>query len=188
MTVAETASKFGALLLTDYLLNTIEAKSERISLLTNQINYASFIFLHSARFRFEQNLYNAINKGEFLDGQRISQYWCSARDNVFGDSVEFFDAMKWIWITTPHYFLPNFRFYNYPYAYAQLFIYALYQTFKDEGEKFVPKFKKLLSAGGSVSPEEIGKIVGLDITKPDFWQLGIKQYEEFVLQLEELTK
>ncbi|MFX1380659.1 MAG: M3 family metallopeptidase, partial [Promethearchaeota archaeon] len=117
MTVAETASKFGELLLTDHLLNTIEAKSERISLLTNQINFASFIFLHSARFRFEQNLYNAINKGEFLDGQRISQYWCSARDNVFRDSVECFDVMKWIWITTPHYFLPNFRFYNYPYAY-----------------------------------------------------------------------
>ncbi|MFW9818349.1 MAG: M3 family metallopeptidase [Candidatus Thorarchaeota archaeon] len=188
MAVAETASKFGELLLTDYLLNTIKAKNERISLLTNQINFASYIFRYSAKFRFEQNLYNAINKGEFLDGQTISQYWCAARDNVYRDSVEWFDEMKWIWITTPHYFLPNFRFYNYPYAYAQLFVYALYQTFKDDGREFVPKFKKLLSAGSSLSPEELGKIVDLDITKPDFWQLGMKQYEEFVDQLEELTK
>ncbi|MFX1593889.1 MAG: hypothetical protein ACFFCL_14445, partial [Promethearchaeota archaeon] len=62
-----------------------------------------------------------------------------------------------------------------------------YRTFKDEGETFVPKFKKLLSAGGSQSPEELGKIVGLDVNKPDFWQLGMKQYEEFVDELEKLT-
>ena len=159
MVVAETASKFSELLLIEHLLNTIESKNERISLLTNQINFASMVFRHSARFRFEQNLYNAIMDGEFLDGQAISQYWCAARDNVFGDSVEWFDEMKWQWVVVPHYYIPNFRFYNYPYAYAQLFVYALYRTFKDEGEEFVPKFKKLLSAGGSLSPEELGKIV-----------------------------
>ena len=187
MVVAETASKFGELLLTDHLLNTIESRNERISLLTNQINFASMVFRHSARFRFEQNLYNAIMEGVFLDGQAISQYWCAARDNVFGDSVEWFDEMKWRWVVVPHYYFPNFRFYNYPYAYAQLFVYALYRTFKDEGEEFVPKFKKLLSAGGSLSPEELGKIVGLDITRPDFWELGIKQYKEFVDELEKLV-
>ncbi len=188
MVVAETASKFGELLLTDHLFNTIEAKNEKISLLTNQINIASYIFRHSARFRFEQNLYNAINVGEFLDGQTISQYWCAARDKVYGDVVEWFDEIKWIWITTPHYFIPNFRFYNYPYAYAQLFVYALYRTFKYEGEVFVPKFKKLLSAGGSLSPEELGKLIDLDVTKPEFWQLGMKQYEDFVDELEKLVK
>jgi len=87
-----------------------------------------------------------------------------------------------------HYFIPNFRFYNYPYVYAQLFVYALYQIYKKEGKEFVPKFKKLLSAGGSMSSEDLGRIVGLDITKPDFWELGIKQYEEFVNKLEELVE
>ena len=87
-----------------------------------------------------------------------------------------------------HYYIPNFRFYNYPYVYAQLFVYALYQKYKTEGKNFIPKFKKLLKAGGSLSPEELGKIMDLDITKPDFWKLGIKQYEEFVNQLEELIK
>ena len=72
--------------------------------------------------------------------------------------------------------------------YAQLFVYALYQTYKKEGESFVPKFKKLLSAGGSISPVELGKIVGLDITTPDFWSLGMKQYGVFVDELEKLTK
>ncbi len=86
----------------------------------------------------------------------------------------------------PHYFRVGFRFYNYPYVYAQLFVYALYKVYKKEGKAFAPKFKKLLASGGSLSPKELGKIVGLDITKPEFWELGIKQYEEFVNNLEEL--
>ena len=87
-----------------------------------------------------------------------------------------------------HYFRVGFRFYNYPYVYAQMFVYALYQTYKKEGKDFVPKFKKILAAGGSVSPRELGKIVGLDITKKDFWKLGINQYEDFINQLEGLMK
>ena len=188
MTVAETASKFGELLLTDYLLETSESTTEKIFLLTNLLSGVGFtIFVVSARMWFEQSLYDAIEKGVFLDGKTISKYWCAARDKIYGDSVEFFDDMKWMWSFAPHYFLHNFRFYNYPYVYAQLFVYALYQTYKEEGEKFVPKFKKLLSAGGSISPEELAKIVGFDITTPDFWNLGMKQYEKFVDELEKLT-
>jgi oligoendopeptidase F len=41
-----------------------------------------------------------------------------------------------------------------------------------------------ISAGGSLSPVELGNLVGLDITKPDFWKLGIKQFEEFANEFE----
>ena len=188
LTVAETASTFGELLLTDHLLKTAESTNEKITLLTNLINWAGIaIFWVSAGMWFEQSLYNAIENGEYLDGKTISKYWCAARYKIYGDSIEYFDDMKWEWSIDHHYFRPSLRFYNYPYVYAQLFVYALYQTYKKEGKTFVPNFKRLLSAGGSVSPEELGKIVGLDLTKPDFWQLGMKQYEEFVGELEKLT-
>ena len=188
LTVAETASTFGELLLTDYLLETAESTNEKVTLLTNLLNWAGIAtFWESAGMWFEQSLYDAIEKGEYLDGKTISKYWCAARYKIYGDSIEYFDDMKWEWSIDPHYFFTFSRFYNYPYVYAQLFVYALYQTYKREGKNFVPKFKKLLSAGGSVSPEELGKIVGLDITTPDFWNLGMKQYEAFVDELEKLT-
>lgn len=188
-TVAETASTFGELLLTDLLLETAESKEEKMAILGNILDDAGqAAFQVSARVWFEQDLYKAIDKSENLDGKTISKYWCAGRDKIYGDSVEWFEEMDWEWTMKPHYYIPNFRFYNYPYVYAQLFVYALYQTYKKEGKEFVPKFKKLLAAGGSVSPEELGKIVGLDITKKDFWKLGIKQYEDFVNQLEKLMK
>ncbi len=186
-TVAETASTFGELLLTDLLLETAKSNEEKMAILAHVLDDAGqAAFQVSARVWFEQDLYKAIEKGENLDGTTISKYWCAGRDKIYGDSVEWFEEMDWEWTMKPHYFIPNFRFYNYPYVYAQLFVYALYQTYKKEGKAFVPKFKKLLAAGGSVSPEELGEIVGLDITKKDFWNLGIKQYEDFVNQLEKL--
>jgi oligoendopeptidase F len=188
-TVAETASTFGELLMTDLLLEKAESKEEKLSILAHVLDDAGqAAFQVSARVWFEQDLYNAIENGENLDGKTISKYWCAGRDKIYGDSVEWFEEMDWEWSMKPHYYIPNFRFYNYPYVYAQLFVYALYQTFKKEGKDFVPKFKKLLAAGGSLSPEDLGEIVGLDITKQDFWELGIKQYEDFVNQVEDLMK
>ena len=188
-TVAEVASTFGELLVTDLLLESSESKEEKMGILAHVLDDAGqAAFQVSARVWFEQDLYKAIESGENLDGETISKYWCAGRDRIYGDSVEWFDEMNWEWTMKPHYYIPNFRFYNYPYVYAQLFVYALYQTYKKEGKDFVPKFKKLLAAGGSVSPEELGNIVGLDITKQDFWDLGIKQYEDFANQLESLMK
>jgi len=188
-TVAETASIFGELLLTDLLLEVAESKEEKMAILAHVLDDAGqAAFQVSARYWFEHDLYEAVENGENLDGKTIAKYWCAGRDKIYGDSVEWFEEMDWEWTMKQHYFIPNFRFYNYPYVYAQLFVYALYKTYKKEGKEFVPKFKKLLAAGGSVSPEELGKIVGLDITKKDFWNLGIKQYDDFVNQLENLMK
>ncbi len=188
-TVAETASIFGELLLTDLLLSKVDSNEEKKAILAEILDGAGqAAFQVSARVWFEQSLYDAIKDKETLDGKTISKYWCAGRDKIYGESVEWFEEMDWEWAMKPHYYFPNFRFYNYPYVYAQLFVYALYQKYKTEGKEFIPKFKKLLSAGGSLSTEELSKIVGLDVTNPDFWKLGIKQYEDFVDQLEELIK
>ena len=186
-TTAECASIFGELLMTDFLLETSDSDSFKKAILAHVLDDSGMAaFQVSARYWFEHSLYNALKNNEYLDGQTISKLWVAGRDKIYGDSVDFFDELIWEWTMKPHYYRVGFRFYNYPYVYAQLFVYALYQVYKTEGKDFAPKFKKLLASGGSVSPKELGKIVGLDITKPEFWKLGIKQYEDFVNQLEEL--
>ncbi|HTY75788.1 MAG TPA: hypothetical protein VMD05_09520, partial [Candidatus Nanoarchaeia archaeon] len=85
------------------------------------------------------------------------------------------------------YYMANYRFYNYPYVYAQMFVYALYERYLEEGKAIVPKLKKALSAGSSVSPLEIGKIVGLDVASPNFWNSGLKVFERFIGDLEKIV-
>ncbi len=186
-TTAECASTFCELLCTDLLLETSDSDSFKKAILAHVLDDAGMAaFQVSARYWFEESMYNALKNNEYLDGQTISKLWVAGRDKIYGDSIDFFDELIWEWTMKPHYYQVGLRFYNYPYVYAQLFVYALYQIYKTEGKDFAPKFKKLLASGGSVSPKELGKIVGLDITKPEFWKLGIKQYEDFVNQLEKL--
>jgi oligoendopeptidase F len=189
MIVAETASIFGELLLTDLLLEEATSDREKKVILCSVLDGAGMAtFQVTARAWFEQSLYDAIRRGEYLDHKTICKYWAVARDRIYGDTVEWFAEMEAEWTMKPHYYRANFRFYNYPYVYAQMFVYALYQKYREQGEEFVPKFKKILSAGSSVSPVEIGKIVGSDITDPDFWKLGMKQYEHFAEELETIVK
>ena len=90
------------------------------------------------------------------------------------------------WTMKPHYYMANYRFYNYPYVYAQMFVYALYDRYLDEGKEFVPKLVRALSAGSSVGPSEIGKIVGLKVTDDSFWNGGLKVFERFISDLEKV--
>ncbi|HUT81360.1 MAG TPA: M3 family metallopeptidase [Candidatus Bathyarchaeia archaeon] len=187
MIVAETASIFGELLVTDLLLSKAQTKEEKMSIICQVLDGAGMAaFQVTARAWFEQDLYDAIKQGEFLDYPTISNYWTKNRDRIYGDSIEWLDVMDAEWTMKGHYYMSNFRFYNYPYVYGQLFVYALYQRYIDEGKVFVPKFKKALAAGNSISPKEIGELFGLDVTDPEFWKLGIKRFEYFVDELEKL--
>ncbi|MHA2424234.1 MAG: M3 family metallopeptidase [Candidatus Thorarchaeota archaeon] len=179
--VAETGSIFGELLLTEKLLSTIESNDEKQEILAIVLDeFAQAGFQVSARVFFETAIYEAIEKNKLLDGEAISQMWLNARDKIFGDAVEWIPEDKWWWTMKLHFFIPNYRYYNYPYVYAQLFVFAMYRLYKEQGSEFVPKLKALLAAGSSKSPRELASEIGFDITKEEFWQKGIDQFSEFV--------
>ena len=186
-TVAETASIFGELLLTDQLLDSAKSDAERKALLCLILDEAGMTtFQVTARVWFEQALYASIEKGEYLNYKTICSHWTKSRDRIYGDAVTWFPEMEAEWTMKPHYYMANYRFYNYPYVYAQMFVYSLYERYLGEGKSFVPKFVKALSAGGSVSPLEIGEIVGLDVADPSFWKGGLKVFERFIVDLEKI--
>jgi oligoendopeptidase F len=187
--IAETGSIFGELLLTERLLKKAKTKEEKQAILSSVLDeFGMTTFQVSARVFFEQSMYDAIKRGQFLDGKTIAELWVAARDKIYGNSIEWLNVMKWEWTMKLHYYMANYRFYNYPYVFAQLFVFALYKLYKEQGKSFVPKLKGLLAAGSSKSPRELGKELGLDITDETFWEKGMKQAEEFINMLEETLK
>ncbi len=183
--VAETASIFGELLLTDLMLSKAKSDAQRKALLCLVLDEAGMTaFQVTARVWFEQSLYSGIEQCEYLDYPTICQKWTTARNRIYGDAVEWFPEMEAEWTMKPHYFMANYRFYNYPYVYAQMFVYSLYERYLLEGKDFVSKLVALLSAGSSKSPMELALDVGLDLAAPDFWRGGVKVFERFVGDLE----
>ena len=189
MCIAEVGSIFGELLLTDKLIAEAKTKEEKIEILVRVLDeFGQTVFQVSARYFFEMDMYAAFERGEYLDGETISKYWMKGRDRMFGDAVEWLPESKWEWTFKGHYYIPRFRLYNYPYVFANLFVFALYRLYKEQGKDFVPKLKRILSAGSTTSPRELAAEIGFDITKEDFWALGMKQAEEFLTKLEALIK
>ncbi|MDB5238666.1 MAG: hypothetical protein JWO00_1, partial [Candidatus Parcubacteria bacterium] len=78
-------------------------------------------------------------------------------------------------------------FYVYSYAFGQLISKALYAEYKKD-KAFIKKINQFLSTGGSDTPENIFKSIGIDVTKPDFWEKGLRSIEKDVERLEKLTK
>ncbi len=186
--VAETASIFGELLLTDILLAEAKSDMERKIVLCLVLDEAGMTtFQVTARVWFEQSLYSSIQHGVFLDYKTICSLWTKARNQIYGDAVIWFPEMEAEWTMKPHYYMANYRFYNYPYVYAQMFVYALYERYLQEGKAFVPKLVNALSTGSSVGPVEIGKMVGLEVTDPTFWNSGLKLFDHFISELEKIS-
>ena len=106
--------------------------------------------------------------------------------NQVGTSFDVDEIFKHEWLYVPHFF--HTPFYCYAYAFGNLFTLALYEQYKKDGKTFVPKLIKILSLGGSKTPQEIALDVGIDLTSEKFWQEGFNQIEELIQSLENIAK
>lgn len=185
--VAECGSLFGELLLTERLLNEASTPEEKRAILVKILNsFSQTVYQEGFRYFFEKDLARAAEEGRYLDGNAVSELWMGAQKRLYGDSVEFLPETRWDWARFPHHYFSGIRFYEYPYVFAQLFVYALYRLYKEQGGAFGKKFDALLAAGSSRSAAQLASEMGFDITRDEFWQKGMDQVRVFLDQLESL--
>ena len=172
LTLAETASVFGEEIVFGRLLEQTDAPSSRLALLASSIEDSiATVFRQVAMNRFEDSVHTARRGEGELSVERIGELWAGSQTEMLGDSVEVTDGYRTWWSYVPHFIsTPG---YVYAYAYGQLLALSVYQRYVEEGPDFVPSYLELLSAGGSMPPEELGKIVGVDLTDPAFWDNGL---------------
>ena len=77
--------------------------------------------------------------------------------------------------------------YVYAYSYGHLLALSVYGRYEAEGEGFAASYLDLLRAGGSRPPEELGEIVGVDLTDPGFWNAGLDLIERQLERAEEIA-
>ena len=179
--LAETASTFGEMVLVDRLLNEEEDENVRRDLLFSQVDDAYATILRQAFFAlFEKQAHEMINQGASVD--ELSEAYLENLRAQFGDSVEISDEFRWEWVSIPHIY--NVPFYVYAYTFGQLLVLSLYQQFKQEGEAFKPRYKKILSTGGSEPPIKILDDAGIDVRQASFWQGGFDAIRDLIAELE----
>lgn len=181
--LAETASTFGEMMLTEKLLSEEKDESVRRDILFKQMDDAFATILRQIYFAlFEREAHEMVQKNASVD--ELSAAYLANLKEQFGDAVEVSDDFKWEWVSIPHiYHVP---FYVYAYAFGQLLVFSLYEQYKAEGESFKPKYLKILSAGGSEAPAKILAEAGVNIRDAKFWQGGFDVLSRMVDELEKL--
>ncbi len=172
LTLAETASVFGETVTNNRLLSMIDDPAERFSLLSSTLEDSiATVFRQIAMNRFEDRCHTIRRDEGELSVERFGDVWTETQTAVLGDSVEITEGYRNWWSYIPHFMgTPG---YVYAYAYGQLLALSVYARYAAEGDAFVPAYLDLLRAGGSKSPEELGKIVQCDLSDPGFWDAGL---------------
>jgi oligoendopeptidase F len=172
LTLAETASVFGETVTFGRLLEEVSEPQERLALLASNLeDQIATVFRQIAMNRFEDAMHTARREEGELSIERFGELWASTQHDMLGDAVEVTDGYRSWWSYIPHFIgTPG---YVYAYAYGQLLALSVYAQYEARGADFVPQYLDLLRAGGSMPPEELGKLVDVDLADPGFWDRGL---------------
>jgi len=183
--LAETASVFGEMLLNEEIYKKLDREKKKI-FLAEQIDDMYATIIRQAFFTiFEIEAHkNIVEQNVTIDN--ISEYYMNNLEAQFGDSIHISNDFRWEWLYIPHFF--HTPFYCYAYSFGNLLVLSLYQQYLEDGNSFISKYIKILSAGGSEKPETLLSESGFNISDPSFWQQGFDLIKTKINKLKESQK
>ena len=165
--IAESASIGNEMLLNDYMVAHAKDKQEKLYYLGAGLESIRQTFFRQVQFaEFELAIHEALEKGEPLSGERMTDMYCSVLRKYYGEAegVMKIDPEYCIeWAVVPHFY---YNFYVYQYATSMAGAAELTDQILKEGAPARDRFIKLLSAGGSDYPYELYKRAGIDMATP----------------------
>ncbi|MEK6856327.1 MAG: M3 family oligoendopeptidase [Nanoarchaeota archaeon] len=184
LATAEVASTF----MEDFVFQILMKEAneeEKLSLLISKLNDdISSVIRQIAAYKFEQDLHSEFRKKGYLSKTEIGELFTKNMFAYMGDFVEKSEGCENWWIFWHHFRVP---FYVYSYA-SGLLISKTMQSKVKENKKFIENVKEFLSSGMSESPKRIFAKMGIDIEKESFWDSGLNEIEELLIETEDLAK
>ena len=109
-----------------------------------------------------------------------------AQIESYGDGLDPNYRHPYMWTWKPHYYYADANFYNFPYAFGQLFAKGLYALYLEKKEAFIPIYKKLLASTGKMSIADACASVGIDVRDINFWRASLEMIKEDIDQFIEI--
>lgn len=184
MTLAETASIFAETVVFEAELAKANPDA-RLGLLEVHLQDGCQILCDIlSRFYFEQAVFAGRKEGE-LTADDFCASMIDAQKRTYGDGLDGELLHPFMWLVKCHYYSSDLAFYNYPYAFGQLFALALYARYRKEGQSFAGTYENILLETARMDAVELTVKAGFDIESIDFWRSGIGV---FVAQIDEFEK
>lgn len=183
LTLAETASVFGEQLTFQAMLKKQTNDEQRKVMIANKVeDMINTVIRQTAFCEFERAVHDERKNGE-ISSDRLCEIWMNVQKESLGEGVTFEDEYKYFWSYIPHFI--HSPFYVYAYSFGDCLVNSLYKVYQEQPDGFVPKYIKMLEAGGTLRHKELLEPFGLDAGNPQFWQGGIDVISGFIDQLED---
>ena len=179
MPVAETASTFNE----NIIMNTAikeASDEEKIALIESQLQDTTQIIVDIySRYLFESAVFEN-REQSFMFSKDLEEMMLSAQKEAYGDGLDQSYLHPYMWACKPHYYSTGLSFYNFPYAFGGLFSKGLYAIYQEQPEGFVDKYQELLRATTVSSVEDTAKVLGVDVSTPEFWKKALAEVAESI--------
>ncbi|MGZ8409713.1 MAG: M3 family oligoendopeptidase [Hyphomicrobium sp.] len=184
LTLAETASVFGEMLVYRTLLNSENDPRQRRRLLAGKVeDMLNTVVRQIAFHEFERRVHDERSRAE-LSADRLGEIWFAVQHESLGPAIRFEDEYRHFWAYIPHFV--HSPFYVYAYAFGDCLVNSLYQTYRAGLEGFPDKYIHMLRAGGTLTHSELLEPFGLNAKDPQFWRNGIDVIVELIDEIEQL--
>lgn len=159
----EAPSTMNELLFSHYLLKTNDDKRFKRWVLSNMVSntyYHNFV-THLLEAAYQREVYKVIDAGGSVNADSLSGIFRDVLQKFWGEEVELTEGAELTWMRQPHYYM---GLYSYTYSAGLTIATEVCDRIEKEGQVAVDDWKKVLTAGGTVSPLEFAKQAGVDIS------------------------
>ncbi len=185
MTLAESASTFGEMLLMRGLLEEpgVSAGTRAYLLNLEASDGATYLLDIPVRFEFEKAFHEERADGE-VGVSRLKELMVETQRRVLGDVLDPEGGDPYFWASKLHFYITDTTFYNFPYTFGYLLSRGFFAQYEKEGPDFLPKYEQYLKRTGSDTAENVVRqSTGLELSDPGFWSNAIRGLEGVLDQL-----
>lgn len=181
---AEVASTVNESLLMNYMLEKERDSHKRLYLLNMHIEgFRGTLFRQTMFAEFEKKTHEAVEAGEVLTADWLSENYLALNKKYFGEKVAYDPQIAMEWARIPHFYN---AFYVYKYATGYSAATALSDKIANEGEEAVRAYVDFLKSGDSDDPIPLLKKAGVDMSQAGPIESAMKTFEKLLDELEKM--
>lgn len=179
--VAEIASTVNEVLLLKYLLKSATGEFRQFLLAYYLDMFRTTLFRQTMFSEFEVYAHTKVENGEPLTADDMCDAYLELNKKYYGRAVEHNDLIRYEWARIPHFFT---SYYVYKYATGITTAVSIANNILTKGSEYFEKYKKFLSAGGSLPPLDIIRLAEVDLETDEPYEFAINEFENTLKELE----
>lgn len=142
--------------------------------------YHNFV-THILEGELQRRVYDLADKGVPITAKILCEQKIELLSNFWGDAVEIDEGAGLTWMRQPHYYM---GLYPYTYSAGLTASTTAAQMIEEEGKPAVDRWLQVLKAGGTLKPQELMKLAGVDMSTPEPIQKAVAYVGSLVDDLE----